>query len=728
MKLGGRWRSVPIALLVSAVVATLRFSGCSFVDLIDARAIDFRFVQRGVQPATDQVAIVAVDDRSIEELGRWPWPRPLQARLVDAIAAGEPSVIGFDIVQSEPTADLDREAILGSVADLGEASRLALERALEKQVAPDRALVEALRRSGRSILGYYLSFEEQAEGQPTEAALDTYALVRHQGTGHARQIPVALRAVPNLDSFRDQALGQSYFNVIPDSEDGMLRRFPMVIRLGDQFTVPLALSLARAHLGNPPSILASEDYGVSEVRLGDIVIPTAEDGKMMLNYRGPGRTFEHISAVDLLHGRVPASVLRDRMVLVGVTAKGVEDIRVTPFDGVFPGVELHATAIDNIIRGDFVWQPVWLRVLEVAMILVGGVAVGIVLAILRGWGGTAVAFALMLLYLVVSQWIFVERGYALSVLYPLLGMGTVFGVVNIQNYLNEERERRRTRRMLELYLSPSMAEFVSERPDRLNLGGDKRRMTVLFSDVREFTRMSEGMGPEELVELLNLYLGEMTDAVFATSGMLDKYVGDAVMAVWGAPLPNQDHASLALRAASDMLMRLDRFNREASQRGWPVLRIGVGINTGEMVFGNMGSKHHMALTVMGDEVNLASRLEGLAPIYGAAIIVSETTLREGGAAVSARELDRVRVKGREQPTRIFEVFLADTIDADYLELYAGGLAAYKQAQWRTAGELFSQALGKRPGDAAASLFVDRCRDLEASGSQEIDRVTEFTVK
>jgi adenylate cyclase len=177
-----------------------------------------------------------------------------------------------------------------------------------------------------------------------------------------------------------------------------------------------------------------------------------------------------------------------------------------------------------------------------------------------------------------------------------------------------------------------------------------------------------------------------------------------------------------------MLMRLDRFNRQASERGWPTLRIGVGINTGEMVFGNMGSKHHMALTVMGDEVNLASRLEGLAPIYGAAIIVSDATLREAGDEFAARELDRVRVKGREQPTRIFEVFLPDAIDADYLEAYATGLAAYKQAQWRIAGDLFSRALDKRPGDAAASLFVERCRDLEASGSQEIDRVTEFTVK
>ena len=558
-----------------------------------------------------------------------------------------------------------------------------------------------------------MDFENRV-GRAEDLAVDTYSVVRQSGEGEVKFIPEADRAVTNLSLLREVAFGESYFNVLPDPADGVLRRLPLVIRIGSQHAVPLALTLSRVHMGDVPARISYAPFGVEEVRIGNRVIPTDEDGQLLLNYRGRGRTFEHLAAVDLMRGVIDPTVLRGRVVLVGVTATGVQDVRVTPLDGVFPGVEVHATAIDNILRGDFVRQPKWLVLGEMAFILAGGLFLGAALGAFRGWIGAASAAALTFVYLAGSQWAFEGGGYVFSILYPMTSFAAVFGVVNIQNYLSEERERRRTRRMLELYLSPSMAEFVSERPERLLLGGDKRPMTVLFSDIRGFTEISEGMSPETLVECLNAYLGEMTDAVFANSGMLDKYVGDAVMAVWGAPLPRDDHEGLAVNAALEMVTRLRSFNETAADHGWPVLEIGIGINSGEMVFGNMGSEHHMSLTVMGDEVNLASRLEGLTSMYGAQIIISDATLSGVGSGVFAREIDLVRVKGKERAVRIFEVYDPDEVSSGYLDAYAAGLSAYKDRDWQRARVGFQYALKEREGDLASQIFLVRCDEFEVS--------------
>ncbi len=713
MKLAANWGPLRSALLIGAFFAALRFSGCDFIDLVDARAVDFRFVQRGPREAGGEVAIVAIDDRSIEQVGRWPWPRPTQAQLLRVITSGGPSVVGFDIVQSESTAPIDRDAILTRLAGLDGETRALVERALETQSRPDETLAEALRESGKSILGYYVDFEIQ-DAEDTAYEVDTYSLVRQSGQQLSPRVPAAPRAVVNLPALRAAAAGQGYFNVLPDRADGMVRRVPLVIRIGGEHAVPLSMSVARAHLGNPSSTISFAEFGVSEVRLGDIAIPTAEDGQLMLNYRGSGKTFDHYSAADLLTGEIDPTVLRGRVVLVGVTATGVADMRVTPFDGFFPGVEVHATAVDNILRGDFVWQPKWLVVSEMAAIVFGGLLLGAGLGSFRGWWGALMAAVLIFAYLAGSQWAFETHGYVFSVLYPVVAFVTIFGTVNIQHYLDEERERRRTRRMLELYLSPSMAEFVSERPERLHLGGDRRPMTVLFSDIRGFTAISEQMSPEDLVECLNVYLGKMTDAVFATGGMLDKYIGDAVMAVWGAPLPSEHHERQAIRTALDMVAALKDFNVEAEERGWPELKIGIGINTGDMVFGNMGSQHHMSLTVMGDEVNIAARLEGLTSLYGAPIIVSEAALAGAGEGVDARELDLVKVKGKGRAVRIFEVYDPDSTSSDYIDAYAVGLAAYKGRDWSFAKQCFERALREKAGDPAAVLFRERCEAFAAS--------------
>ncbi len=710
MRVGRRsselWRSLLGAVLIAAAFSALRFAGCTVLDAADDRALDLRFLRRGSEAAASEVVIVAVDDRSIERVGRWPWARDVQAKLIDGIAAGRPAVIGLDIVHSEaswrsdPLPDDDDDADFAA----------------------------ALRRAGNVVLGYFVDFS-QSVGQPAAGDVATYDIVRSAAGVPPSAVPHAARAVVNLAEIRAAGREQAYFNVLPDAGDGSVRRLPMVMRLGERHVLPLPLAMVRAGTGATAAV-SYEAWGVDEVRFGDVSVPVSEDGQMLLNYRGPGRTFEHVSAADLLSAEVDAVIFRNRFVIVGVSAIGVGDLRVTPFDGVFPGVEVQATALDNLLRADFVQRPKWLVLVEIATMIAGALLLAAALQMTGGWWGAIVATALIGAYLVVSQWSFERLGIALGVVHPLLAFATVYAASNIGSYLREERERRKVRHALELYLSPSMAELLSRHPERLELGGEKRWMTVLFSDIRGFTSLSEGADAQELVELLNAYLGEMTDAVFASEGMLDKYVGDAVMAVWGAPLEQADHAERSVSCAVDMLRRLVAVNQQWTARGWPPLRIGIGINSGEMVFGNMGSARHLSLTVIGDDVNTAARFEGLTKEYGVEIIVGRETWQKLGDEMATRELDFVRVKGKDRPLPIYEVSTAapGEVGEAFAE-FASGLAAYRARRWRAAAASFARVLELRPGDGAARLFVERCKEMgENDPGPEWDGVATMTSK
>ncbi len=706
-----------IALFIGLLLSAMDFHGCLYLELVDVRAVDYRLKQRGPQPAGPEVVIVAIDDPSLAAVGRWPWSRGTMAELVDRISTADPAVIGFDILQSEPTADVDVDKLLSHVSGLDVATRASVRNALLEGMHEDQTLAKSIAASGKVVLGYFFDFNVEPSAPPDRFA--TYNLVRRQaaGAGEERVIE-GRRAVTNLSILNAGALDVGFVNIFPDSGyggDGSVRRIPTVIRFDGQMAMPLSLAMLRAYAGGP-AVVRFGDFGVQSVQIGDYSVPVAEDGQMLLNYRGPAGAFRHVSALDVLRGRVPPETLRGKIVLLGVTATAVGDIRVTPFDGALPGVEIHATALDDILHGDALWQAKWLGMAEIGVILFCVLLLGLVLQWARGPAGLLVAGALLVAYLIVSQWLFVADGLPLSLVYPILAISLTYVAISVLHYIVEEREKRETRKALSLYLSPSMAELLSRQPDLMKLGGEKRELTVFFSDIRGFTTISEKLAPENLVELLNLYLGNMTDIVFSYDGMLDKYIGDAVMAVWGAPLPQADHAQRACRATLEMFARLEVLNREWQERGWPVLSIGAGINTGPMVFGNMGSTRHLSLTVMGDNVNLGSRLEGLNKTYGTHAIASESTLRAVGDLAVVRDLDLVRVKGKYEPVRIFELLAMDG-DRDrwapLLEPYAAGIEAYRQRRFDEARASFTAILASRPDDGPAKLYVERC-DLMAA--------------
>jgi len=728
-----------IAVILGIGLSALRYSGCHSLELVDTRGLDYRFIWRGPRPPAPEVVIVAIDDASVEQLGRWPWSRPVMARLLDQITAAEPAVVGFDIVQSEKTAALDVDRLRERAAGIDAHSWEILRNAAAEGSGEDAALAAAVKRSGRTVLGYFfespLIFGKPPAGvtDPKNVRISTYNLVQPSKSGIGETfVPLARVAVPNLPELTAVTREVGYFNFIPD-DDGSYRRVPLVIRYKDEMALPLSLAMLRIYRPGVQLTVRFSDHGVESVRLGGQDIPIGDDGSMLINYRGPGRTFTHIPAADVLAGKVPAEAFRNRLVLVGVTAAAVYDIRVSPFDPILPGVEIHANLIENILRNHLLSQPKWAVWVEIGMTVLLVLLLGLGLHFLRGVYGALGAVVLTAAYLAWSQWMFVRMSLPLSLVYPLLGIGLTYISISVLHYVVEEREKRRIRDAFGLYLTPSVARLVSERPELLTLGGETRELTVLFTDIRGFTTISERFqeNPHTLVALLNEFLGGMTDVIFTHDGTLDKYVGDEIMAVWGAPLAQADHAARACYASLEMMAKLATLNEAWIARGWPALDIGVGLNSGPMVVGNMGSERRLSYTVIGDNVNLGARLEGLNKLYGTHIIASEATVQAAGDLVT-RELDIVRVKGKGQGVRIFEVLGRDAERARWaslIERFEAGVHAYRRREWEAAVAAFAAVLDAHPADGPARLYLGRVRGMmETPPAPDWDGVTVMEVK
>jgi adenylate cyclase len=464
--------------------------------------------------------------------------------------------------------------------------------------------------------------------------------------------------------------------------------------------------------------------------MGERFIPTDERGRLLVNYLGPPKTFPHVSVTDVLGGRHEKGAFKDRVVLVGATAIGTHDVRSTPLSPVYPGVEVHATVIDNVVTGRFLAKPDWSTVYDVLMIIGLGAAVGIALPRMRALTGVLFAAGLFALYALMARWLFVRAGVWLDVVYPLLALCVNYVALTVYYYVGEERKRKQIKETFRQYVAPLVVEEMLKQPGRLKLGGEEKVLTVLFSDLEGFTGHSERHTPSEMIDMLSEYFGKVTEQVFAHQGTLKEYVGDELMAFFGAPLEQTDHAARACGAALAMRDALHALGGEWAKTGRPTLRARTGINSGLMLVGNLGSRYRFAYGVLGDQVNLASRLEGLNRAYGTEIVIGENTAQLVEGAFLLREIDMVRVKGRTQAVRVYEL-LARAGTAlppereKALAAYAAGIEAYRQRSWDEALGLFGQALALWPEDGPSRTMAERSRLYRASPpSAEWDGVFE----
>ena len=723
----------PLTILLTLLVLALFVVEVDLFEIVELKTYDFRFLSRGTKAPRPDVVMAVLDEKSLKSEGRWPWPRSKMAKLIEALSRDGAKVIGFDIIFAEPDENSSIQFIRRIEQKMkhyrveNEGVKAFIEES-KANADNDLTLAEAIKQStAKVVLGYFFHM--------SQGELD-YELDDKDRDDHLRRIsgsryPIVFLARQDvaIDSFIQAYAPQAnlsmlagatdasgYFNMIPD-KDGVIRSMPLAIQCGKDIYSPLSIQSVWNYLGKPPLVVQVASYGIEGIRMGNLVIPTDEKGHMLINYLGPEKTFPEYSMTDILQGKVPKGTFRDKIVLVGATAVGLYDMRNTPFAAVYPGLEVHATVIDNILEKAFIHKPKWTRIFDALAIVLFALIMGILIPRLSAIKGVVLMSGLFVLYIFVTQWLFTHALLWVNMVYPLLGLVLLYTSLTIYRYLTEERERKKIRGAFSHYVSSSVVNEVLKNPDKLKLGGDMKELTVLFSDIRGFTTISEGLSPEEVHRLINEYLTAMTNIVFKNVGTLDKYMGDAVMAIYGAPVDQPDHAQKACDTALEMMQELKVLNAKWVQEGKPLLDIRIGINTGMMMVGNMGSEQRFEYTVLGDAVNLGSRLEGANKSYLTHILISEFTYDKVKDEFLCMEIDRVRVKGKTRPVKIYQLLGRKDASASQVETiryFHQGLQFYREQKWDRAMEAFKTVRSMDKGLYAARLYMERITGLKSN--------------
>jgi len=593
---------------------------------------------------------------------------------------------------------------------------------LKKSLAADKALADAIARSGKVVLAISAMNRNEARHLSAEQLQASFAsverqsihIVRSRGTGkldfRLRNNPEAAGLLVNLPSLQAGAKYAGHIATHPDA-DGTLRWAPLVIRYRDRFFPSGDLQAVRAYLGNDEIVLQTDDTGIVGLQLGkNKTIPTDEGGRMLVHFHGPEATFPAYPVIDFLDNKVDAGAVRDKIVVIGTSAKGIGDIRTTPYGPGFPGVEIRANIIQNLLDDDTIQRPGWMKIYDVLILLILGIALSHTLPRIGVRKGALLTLGLITGYLVLVTSMFSSERIWLNMVYPTLLMTVLFMAMNMYHYFLSEAERHQIKGAFQHYVPTAVVEQIVNDIEQLRLGGEKRELTVLFSDVRGFTSLSETLQPEELVNLLNTYLTKMTEQVFNHNGTLDKYIGDAIMAVYGAPVERTDHALCACRTAVDMMNELVSLQKDWQQRQLPSLDIGIGINTGPMIVGNMGSEILFDYTVIGDAVNLGSRIEHLNKIYGTHILISEFTYDQVKDAFPyIREIDVTTVRGRREPVTLYEIMLEEHYDGmDWLERFRRAYRLFHDGDIDNAQLLFEE-IAHDIDDPVCHYYIERCQ-------------------
>lgn len=670
------------------------------------------------------VAILDVDDRSIEELGQWPWPRTRVAELVDKATADGAVAIAFDIVFAEP----DR---LSPAQIVGDNPSLPAALAQEMLRLPDNdaVLAEAFARS-RVILGQtsVRSFAGN-RAEKRELADVQFALIGPDPKPYLLRFPDIVQNLPVLEAV---AAGRGMFNARPDA-DGVYRRVPLVMTVQDEIRLGLTPELLRVATGGEPFAVRTNEAGLEGVVLARQLVPTAQDGTVW-PYLTPTMQQRYVSASDLINGRMPQGRLAGHLVLVGTSAIGLEDFRATPLGVAMAGVEIHAQVLENIMAKSLLVRPNYTIAIELVATFF---LCALVIIFAPLFGARALVFSsatLLTGFIGASYYLFYEHRILLDPSYPAVSTAVAIVLISTVNYLREERQKREIRGAFGQYVSRDLVDQLAQNQEKLTLGGESRQLTLLFSDVRGFTAIAEDYrdDPEGLTRLMNQFLNILSNAIMDHKGTIDKFMGDAVMAFWNAPLDHEDHVRSACRAALRMIADVTAYNvermqsaerqakrvtekRQSQQKVKTVhsLNVGIGINTGQCVVGNMGSDTRFDYTALGDPVNVASRLEGQSRYYGAKIIIGQTTAHEILGEFALLELDMIRVVGKEVPENIFALLGDETLFAtpEYKTLFDSNgemLAAYRAQDW----DRMETALARVKTDLAAmGLVLDEYVDM-----------------
>ena len=647
-----------------------KFSGIEIIALkIEDTKLKLRnFLNLSPLPP-ENILLVKVDGKSVSEVGRWPWDRKVIGDLIRLLSDAD--LILLDIVFSEPS-----------------------------NPKSDKYLEESIREAGNVILGYFFRTDfQKVYSEESINLLYDREFIRYISKSDYVDLPQLPYVELNLPQFMSVALSYGSFNAIPDP-DGLYRNYPIMFAYKGHIFLTSAFEAYRFYKNTDYEAVLSE-RGIEKLKIGKEEIPIYKNKFLKLNFYAKVRS---VSASDILFKRYKES-LKGKVVIVGITETGIFDMRPTPLSPVTPGVYLHYVALGNLIQGSFLRTS---ELMNLILILLTSISIFI---------SDKISFRkrLTLHFLLLSPFIFIPYtlyiyNWDLSLFYPVLSYILIFLFKEGNNVVNYELRILYLRRAFSSYVSPEILEIITKNPEKLKLGGERREVSVLFSDIRNFTSLSESIEPEVLVKFLNSYFDPMTKIILEEKGMLDKYIGDAIMAIFNAPVDVENHADRACTAALRMIRKLRELNERFNEEFSISVNIGIGINTGYVIAGNMGSTFRFEYTVVGDTVNLASRLEGLNKIYGTQIIISEYTKNKLKGSYLLRELDLVVVKGKRKPTLIYELMEFNAMNLQIKKLYEEALKKYFNGNFSDAKEEFERIF-KVYGDNPSKVMANRCKEL-----------------
>ena len=667
---------------ITVLTISAHIYSLSWIHNLENLSQNSHFRLRGPVAPGPEVLIAKIDEKSIDTLGRWPWPRQVMAKLTEKLLDYEAGAIGFDVIFSSPQSSLHQEPLekLNQlISDTLSKNSIAEEvmQQLIRESNPDAEFAKVLSKSPQAVLGYFFHFSPSGLDHLTPELRNQYFkdIKSSQFKGFLKShsdlnlslipLPEAYAVESNITLFSKSARSSGYFTFNID-RDGSIRRLPLLVKYRDSvskqdyYFPPLTLRLLEQYLEGTLLFRVGEP-GMEEVILdseNSITIPTNSKGELEINYLGPRGTFPEFSISDLLNESKSLSLknkIKGKIVLIGATATALEDIRVTPFDPKLPGVEIHASIIDNILRNNSLSLPPWIPAFELIYLFAAGIFLTLIYSrIPPSWS---------LLFWVISSgcmyflchWFFIKKGIWITDVYPIFENTFIASAIIISRFVEERNQKQFIKKVFSQYLSPRVVKELINDPSKLKLGGEQKELTAFFTDLEGFATFSEQLGPTELVDLLNTYLTEMTHILLQYDGTLDRYDGDAIKAFFGAPVYFDDHAKRACWVCIDMQNKLKELRKKFKKEGKPELFMRVGINTGQMVIGNMGSNTRMMYGMNGDSVNLCARLEGANKEYGTYSLISESTYNAAREFIEVRELDVLRVVGRSTPIKIFEL-------------------------------------------------------------------------
>ncbi len=693
---------------------------------LDNRLRDFMFISRGKVDDSKMISIVTIDEPSLKTLGQWPWERTKIARMLENLTTAGATIIAMDVFFSEQ----DKSSPQYVIHSLG------LDTSLDKKLVTslpdyDQIMAQTIGQTP-TILGYIFDLKK---ARNTEQFPIINATISEKNFANTEFLPQAKGVTLNLEQFQESAFSSGFINSLPD-ESGMIRRVPLLMKYQEVVFTSLAMEVFRLVSGLDAININYEHTGISSLELvydgGSAIIPTDRNGRLALNFLGPQKSFTYISAKDVIANTFDKTLVKDKIILFGATSVGLMDLRATPFDNALPGIEVHATAIENMIKQDYLQEPDWSEGATTLLLIVIMLFLTLLYSFLPAhWTVLLMCFSLYGLYVFFDFMLF-QQGLILNMLFPLVCIILLTISSTLLNYFLENKQRKKIRDRFSQKVSAAVVDDIMRQGSTDLLIAQEREISIFFSDIRGFTNISEALAsPTKLIDMLNIYMTPMVESIMHHQGTVDKFIGDAIMAYWNAPHHVNNHADKAIQSALQQMQQLKRVNQFLLQKYQLSIDIGIGINTGQATVGEMGSKGRSDYTIIGDSVNLASRLEGLNKPYGSNIIISEFTLAQAKADYVIRELDKVRVKGKKEGITIYEVLQEGTAQEPLISLlkrYNKALAYYKKAQFVDAMALFEQLKATEEKTTLYELYIARCQNYIDHPPSDFDGVYTFTNK